>query len=183
VPSRWLLPFALALAACAGSTPDGAPSDPARAPMTAELFPFVEQVVTVRVGREQQGVIRMTPAGESRVDLAFRGRGVRERNIEVRSDGSSLFFRTGPDRGTELVRFAARPGDAWESAGGTVRFIGWERIEVPAGTYDAARVLWSTGDEGFARADTWWFAPGVGLVRLASRWGDLFEEELVRVTP
>ena len=80
----------------------------------------------------------------------------------------------------ELVRFGASPGDEWVSEQGTVRFEGWERVEVPSGVYDAARISTHAGTKDVPRVDTWWLAPDVGMVQLKSDWGGMFSETMVR---
>jgi hypothetical protein len=40
-----------------------------------------------------------------------------------------------------------------------------EKVEVPAGTFAAIRVEWNKPAAGGAPESTWWFAPGIGLIK------------------
>jgi hypothetical protein len=50
---------------------------------------------------------------------------------------------------------------------GTIRVAGVEEVEVPAGTFSAVRVEWAFSLDGRVQKDhhTYWFAPGVGVVK------------------
>ena len=85
---------------------------------------------------------------------------------DVTRHGDVLYFSDGPALGTPLIPLGATPGQRNEARGQEIVFESWERIEVPAGTYDAARIVVLSGPEEFRNTVTWWFAPDVGLVRL-----------------
>ena len=167
----------LALAGCQSSTSAGAAAEA----MPADLFPLDPSSAQFDAGRGRRLTIRVEGLGDGRARMTLGDPSGAAVDV-VRTD-TGLVFRNGPDEGAELVRFGAVPGDEWQISGGKARFAGWERIQVAAGTYDAARVQANYGADGLDRVDTWWFARGVGLIRLKSDWGELFSEELVRVSP
>jgi hypothetical protein len=75
-----------------------------------------------------------------------------------------------------LLKLPAKPGDTWEHAPrppgrgqpGVYTLKGEEEVEVPAGKYKALRVdavlEWPDGP----RPTTYWYAPGVGRVKMVS---------------
>jgi hypothetical protein len=174
--------LALAAAACAGG-PDG---DAAGAPpLGADLFPFAASSATfIDLRGSAARTVRVEPAeGDASARLVLEGEDGPPRELRVTRRDGSLFFSGGVEEGTELIRVGARAGDAWESGGRRVTFDGWERVTLPAATYDAARITARRGPAGMQQVETWWFAPGVGLVRLRSDHGTLFIDELVRSSP
>lgn len=174
----WAL--ALLLAACAGTGGSGGSGDPASAELSGRLFPFHAAAAVFETSRGAEKTVSVDPVSESVARMTISDASGSPRRIDVHREGGALFFRNGPSRGTELVRFGASPGDEWDSEDGTVRFEGWERVEVPAGVYDAARISARSGTEDVPRVDTWWLAPDVGMVRLKSDWGGMFTETMVR---
>lgn len=61
-----------------------------------------------------------------------------------------------------MLKSRLKPGESWEVPGGSKRTVsGPEEVKVPAGKYQALKVVWET--EG--RTFTSWYAPGVGEVK------------------
>jgi len=176
MPSRTLaLLLAAVFAAACSSTSDG--EEPAT--LTAELFPLVERTARFSVGRGRVATLQVFPREESLADMAFAGaRGVAPQFRVIRTE-DAVFLAAGPGRGTEILRFGELPGKAWESGFEIIQFDGWERVQVPAGTFDAARITARSGPDQLPRIQTWWFAPGVGLVKLRSNYGTIFQEEIL----
>ena len=175
--------LACVLAACAGDRRDAASAGtPA---LAADLFPFERssaEFVDVRGSSARTVRVEPDAAGES-ARLVLEGGAGQARELRVTRREGSLFFSGGVEEGTELIRVGARAGDAWQSGGRSVTFDGWERVTLPSATYDAARITARRGPSGMQQVETWWFAPGVGLVRLRSDHGTLFVDELVRSSP
>ncbi len=177
--AAWAVP--LLLAACAGTTSPGPASpDPATAKLSECLFPFRASSAVFETTKGVEKRVRIDRVSESVARMTISGASGSRRQIDVHREAGALFFRNGPSRGTELVRFGASPGDEWVSEQGTVRFEGWERVEVPSGVYDAARISTYAGTPDVPRVDTWWLAPDVGMVQLKSDWGGMFSETMVR---
>jgi len=159
-----------------GAVPDVAPSDRA---LSDDVFPFADATARFSTG---EGVIlfvtmettaqgaRMTVAD----DEAKRG------HYDWRRDGNEILLSDGPDRWVAMLRVGALPGASWESSGRTIRFDGWERVKTPAGVYDAVRITSSATSSSLVESETWWFSPGVGLVRLTQNKGNLFRTEMWR---
>jgi len=103
--------------------------------------------------------------------------------MHVTRRDASLWFSSDINLGTELIRAGAAPGDAWESAGRRVRFEGWENVPIGGTGVEAARITARRGPAGLEQVETWWFARGVGLVRLKSDRGSISVDELVRASP
>jgi len=176
--------LALLLAACAGGA--GESSEAAGSPaLSADLFPFAaSSAAFVDLRGSSSRTVRVEPdAGEASARLVLESADGPPRELRVTRRDDSLYFSGGVEEGTELIRLGARAGDAWESAGRRVTFDGWERIALPSASYDAARITARRGPAGMQQVETWWFAPGVGLVRLRSDHGTLFIDELVRSSP
>jgi hypothetical protein len=96
----------------------------------------------------------------------------------VKADGTRAHYMTqsvGPkgiflvaERGTTyakpwcLFKLPHKEGDEWETAVRVPMTAGpAEKVKVPAGEIEAARVEWGTGKNRIA---TYWYAPGIGLV-------------------
>lgn len=79
----------------------------------------------------------------------------------VSADG----LRQPPDREGEkgwVLKSKLKAGESWEVPGGGKRTVsGPEEVKVPAGKYQALKVVWE--DDG--RTLTSWYAPGVGEVK------------------
>lgn len=148
--------------------------------LSAELFPLGPSTASyaMRQGELRPMRIEPTPAGAA----MFLGGGRVDRRVDVERTATGLAFRGGPESSTEILRFGARSGESWQSGASLVRFEGWERIEVPAGVFDAARITTSIPGQEPPHDETWWFAPDAGLVRLRSSYGGLFVEELSLAT-
>lgn len=79
-----------------------------------------------------------------------------------------------------ILPSTVRPGETWteelpdESTRSVATIRGWERITVKAGKFEAVRVdltqTFLRGTDGAIRA-TFWYAPGIGLVRLEAYSG------------
>lgn len=173
--------LALVLAGCAG-TGGGKTDAPA---LTADLFPFAASTAAfVDVRGSAARTVRIEPdATETSARLVLESPNGPARELRVTRRDGSLYFSGGVEEGTELIRVGAHPGDAWDSDGRRVTFDGWERVTLPAASYDAARITARRGPTNMQQVETWWFAPGVGLVRLRSDHGSLFVDELVRSSP
>jgi hypothetical protein len=177
----------LLVAACAGTAPDRAADgaaqpaapDPAQAPLAPDLLPFSERTAVFQVVGGRTTTLRVEPEGDRAANLLLDDGEGGKRRLRALREGASVFVSGGPSRGTELLRLGAAPGTGWTSGETAVRFEGWERVEVPGGSFDAARIVTRTGPEQLQRIETWWFAPGEGIVRLRSDHGGIFAEELV----
>lgn len=178
-----LLAVALGASACASGAGSGGGAGGRAvggadrgAPLTEDLFPLAPSsaVYAMRQGEQRPMRVEPTPSGAA----MFLGGGRVDRRVDVERTETGLSFRGAPESATEVLRFGARTGESWQSGRSLVRFEGWERIEVPAGTYDAARITTSIPGQQPPHDETWWFAPGAGLVRLRSSYGGLFVEEL-----
>ncbi|MBA4067859.1 MAG: hypothetical protein C0501_29995 [Isosphaera sp.] len=82
-----------------------------------------------------------------------------------------------------LLKLPAKAGDKWEVSvdrpkklTGVVTVAGVEEVKVPAGAYTAVRVEWKYTLDGASQSRTYWYAPGVGLVKQHSRTKDLESE-------
>lgn len=173
-------------ASCAGTeTPPPRSDAPA---LAADLFPLERATAEFQVNGTPHA-IRVEPSDDGASARLYyeRADGAPAELVRVARRGDAFLFARGPEPGTELLRVGARPGEAWESEGSRVRFDGWERVDCPARSYDAARITRRFGPEAIQGVETWWFAPGVGLVRLVSdhrsERGSLFVDELIRSSP
>ncbi len=164
---------AAALMACTST-----PHDPAARALAEDLVPLAPSVATFTMGGSATRTLRVEPAADGSAAKFVLEGGETPREIRVTRSGTSLWFSGGAGLGTELVRFGATPGTSWESGGREVRFEGWERVEVPAGAYDAARITARRGPPSLQEVETWWFAPQVGLVRLRTDHGGIFVDEM-----
>jgi hypothetical protein len=176
--------LALVLAGCAGAKGGGGGSPDAPA-LSGDLFPFTASSASfVDVRGSTARTVRVEPdASDGSARLVLEAGEGPARELRVTRRDGSLFFSGEIGEGTELIRAGAHAGDEWESGGRRVRFDGWERVTLPAANYDAARITARRGPAGMQQVETWWFAPGVGLVRLRSDHGSLFVDELVRSSP
>ena len=145
-------------------------------PLAEDLFPMAARTADfVRARGDHVTLVVEVQEGGAVMRLGGPGP---DRRIDVRRDGRSLLFSGAPDASTELLRLGAVAGDSWTSGAATVHFDGWERIDVPAGTFDAVRIRTVEGAPTLSIVQTWWFAPGVGLVRLRSDRGNVFSDEM-----
>lgn len=161
--------------ACAG-TPAAPESAPAGRALADDLFPFEARSGEFATGRDEVRTLRLAPE-EGGAALWVEG-GAEPLRIDVRREGAGYVFSAGPSSETELLRVGAAPGTTWTSGDATVRFDGWERLVLPAGTFDAARIRCTSGPPSLPTTETWWFAPGRGLVRWRIDKGGLVSEEL-----
>ena len=131
-------------------------------------------------------------------------RGDREETVEVsaveREDGEVVVSRTGTDGAASgysktfvgptglrqdqyggrtstvvVLRTDLKPGESWETPEGKRTVHGPERVEVPAGKFEALRVEWEQDGSRMVS----WYAPGVGEVKRVERSGG--EETVFRV--
>lgn len=163
----------LAAAAAACASPDGGGSG---APLGEDLFPLAPRTSVFVLSRGPERTIRVETTDTGAV-LWVEG-GVRPMRMDVRREPGGFVVSSGPNAETEVVRFGAKPGAEWGSSERKVRFDGWERLVLPGGTYDAARIRVMWGPDSLASVETWWFAPGTGLVRWRIEQGGLNTEEL-----
>jgi len=84
---------------------------------------------------------------------------------------------------------APADNDAWSgSLNGTIQIVGFESVTVPAGTYNALKLVYSTAwsESGSANGQaysgtggltqTWWLAQNIGIVKLESLDTDIYGE-------
>ena len=153
------------------------PSEPAA--LTADLIPLEERTSRFDVGRGRVRTLRVVPLGNDTADLVFEGGSAGARRLRVVRREKAVFLSAGPGQATEILRIGAEPGDEWETRFEEIQFDGWERVDVPAGSFDAARVTTRSGPDQLPRTETWWFVRGEGLVRLRSDHGGIFSEEML----
>jgi hypothetical protein len=167
--------LAAAVGAC-GSTGGGAVPGATRS-LTPELFPMEPRSAEYVFSSGERRTVRLAPepAGGT---LWIEGGSV-PMKLDVRRTANGIAFHGDLDSGTELLRFGALPGDSWESGDAEVRFEGWERLELPGGPFDAARVRTTVTVRDVRQEETWWFAAGLGILRLRSDYGGIFSEEMV----
>lgn len=173
--------FVLACAAfvhlgCAGTAPAG-PGGAARNALGPDLFPFRARTAAFVAPGGSERTLRIESAETSAV-LWLEGDPAGPLRMDVSRTGDSIVFSSGPDATTEIIRVGATPGAEWTSGETTVHFDGWERIALPGGTFDAARIRARSGPKSLEVVQTWWFAPGEGLVKLRSDQGGIFNREM-----
>lgn len=127
--------------------------------------------------RGERRTLRVAIGAPGSATLWIEG-GRSPQRLEIAQSPFGISFSGEPGAETELIRFGALPGTTWTSGETQVLFDGWERIEVPAGLFDVARVKTSLVTNGIRHDETWWFAESVGIVRLRSDYGGLFTEEM-----
>lgn len=72
------------------------------------------------------------------------------------------FFKAGLSAGDSLPGIVLNQGTAfWR----VTRVIGREKVEVPAGEFDSVRLQMMGKDRDVLLRKTYWFAPGIGIVR------------------
>jgi hypothetical protein len=108
--------------------------------------------------------------------------------VAVSPKGLSL-LSNGPfrhDPPLEWLRLSAKVGDSWKidtffaAEGqneirlvGTVKIVGVEKVETPAGAFEAIRV--DGCGRGFGKwAEQWWYTPGIGPVKWVDNAGTVF---------
>jgi hypothetical protein len=165
---QWLL----LLAGCAA----GPAAAGAGRPLGEDLFPLEARTARFATSGEETRTLRLAPE-DGRAVLWIEG-GAEPLRIDVRREGAGYHFSAGPSSEAELLRIGAPPGTTWTSGDATVRFEGWERLVLPAGTFDAARIRCTSGPPSLPTTETWWFAPARGLVRWRIDKGGLLSEEL-----
>jgi hypothetical protein len=120
----------------------------------------VVTVVRTKGGKEEwQSTFRVTRAG---FDMLASG--------GVTYDRPCPFLKTGAKPGEEWEYAYTRPPTAFHSR---LKVVGPEKVEVPAGKFDAVRVdaaesnsrVGAANQNGPAIESSCWYAPGVGLVR------------------
>jgi hypothetical protein len=100
--------------------------------------------------------------------------------MQVSEKGIALVCNEGNELDTplKLLHLPAKVGDSWDSKGPppfteyTSKIVGEETVEVPAGKFNAIGVdnTISLGTEHFQTM--WWFAPGVGVLKMAGQGKD-----------
>ncbi len=163
------------------ATPAGAAPTPRDALPHPEYFPTtkgarwvyqsdiaggVEEIVVTAVELvDGQKVVSRAGVGANKraySRMAVSAKGVR------RVDGSG----GGTEAGDWLLKVPFKPGEAWEAADQSKRkTFGPEKVEVPAGRFEAVRVvIVSPGNPNFDT--TLWYAPGIGEVKRVSHAAD-----------
>jgi Zn-dependent protease with chaperone function len=109
------------------------------------------------------------PQGVFRVEYDL-GRGVKTLRL-VAPAGDRYLSRAegGDDASVWRMEAVFAPGDSVKRADGLIRFAATEKVSVPAGDFEAARVE-KLDAEGKLDA-TFWYAKGVGLVKRTSAQG------------
>ena len=145
--------------------------------LTAAVLPW--NAPPARFSTSQRGTVhvRYEPV-EDGTTMLISGDGLDTRRIDWRMDDQSIYCSDGPDRTVEFMRLGSMPGASWTSSGRTLRFDGWERVQTPAGSYDAVRISSTLAVEPYVEVETWWFAPEVGLVQMRIDKGDLYSIEM-----
>jgi len=161
------------------TTPEAADSRAPRGAIPGDAFPFTAStaVFATREGEVRELHMALTATGaRTTITDGVSPLG----HYDWSRVGADVLLSDGPDRSIAMLRVGAQPGASWVSSGRTITFDGWERVATPAGSYDAVRITSSTVTKGVVESETWWFAPGVGLVRLTQNKGDLFTTEMWR---
>ena len=161
-------------------TPPAVRADAPRGTLTADVFPFDAAPARFATSQRDEVVVRLEP-GDGGAAMWITGEGLNARRIDWTRDGDSIYCSDGPDRRVEFIRIGVAPGTEWQSSGRTVRFEGWERIDTPAGFFDAARINTTLELEGITEVESWWFAPGAGLVKMRVDKADLYKLEMWRI--
>jgi hypothetical protein len=184
IPTRpGVLLVALLLAGCASggggsSSGDSAAHEPdASKVLTEDLLPFAPRRAEFVLARGERRTLRVEPS-EGGAVLWLEGGPAQPARMDVRRKGQALVFSGGPESTIELLRLGEAPGAEWPSGEAVVRFDGWERLLLAGSTFDAARIRVTTGNPPLQVVQTWWFAPGTGLLRLRSDRGGIFADEM-----
>jgi len=158
---------------------DGSGSLPVGGALPADVFPFTAFTASFMTSKGEARKVRLelTSTG-ARMTISAAGASLGY--MDWRRDGSDILLSDGPDRWVAMLRVGAVPGTTWKSSGRVITFDGWERVATPAGEYDAVRITSASVTEDLEESETWWFAPGAGLVRLTQNKGDLFHTEMWR---
>jgi hypothetical protein len=101
------------------------------------------------------------------------GRVLPELTVLVAADGLSLLAVGGHElkKPHRVLKVPHMDGGKWADGSQTTAVYGPERVEVPAGTYDAIRVEVERPFDGGTMQSVTWYAPGVGPVRRVLRAG------------
>ena len=157
-----------------GSSASSAGSGPA---LSEDLFPIEARSAVYAMTKGERRTLRFEPLTADTSTLWFEG-GVSPQRLDVERTATGIVLRSDLASGTEVIRFGAAPGAAWTSGESDVTFEGWERLHLPAGNFDAARVRTRLAVNGVVQEETWWFAPRTGILRLRSNYAGLFTEEM-----
>ena len=163
-----VLSVAGALGGCAG---DGArldvPGPGVVPPLGSDVLPLEASVAHFVTQPPGELRLRTEPSADGEgATIWMEGDVPQGRRIDVQRTATGVRIGAGPSTGYELVREGALPGEAWESGGRTVTFDGWERVETPAGVFDAARIRTQRREGDVVDTEVWWLAAGSGIVRL-----------------
>ncbi len=184
----WSAVLLLALGACASggrepavsALPEAAAPAALRTALPADVLPFTAATTHFATRAGTRLVVRTEPDADA-LHMYVSDGSAEPRRLDWRRSGASVFVSKGPESEVEILRIGALPGAAWEAGPYRVAFEGWERVETPAGSYDAARIAVALGPSGVQQTlERWWFAPGTGLVRLSQDNGGLFSMEMWR---
>jgi len=203
--ARWTLPLFLALTSCTQSEVAQKPI----AGASDNLYPFAvgnEWVYSDRAGdkvnadRIRTILEKTTLAGKpAYLLLEAEKDGGMPLKFQMRSDDTGIYVRvqdgyTKKDAQNQILRFPVKAGDSWLVkvplfSGGhytddewTYNIRGFENIKVPAGSFRALRV--DAADRLMDEADrvfytTYWYAPGVGMVKYATGPKPGFQERVL----
>jgi len=100
-------------------------------------------------------------------------RGIKYGTVVVSADGLRQPRELADGKVGWVLKTTVRDGDSWDVPDGGKRTVhGPEEVEVPAGKYQALRVVWERDGETV----TSWYAPDMGEVKRTTKRG---EEEVV----
>lgn len=86
-----------------------------------------------------------------------------------------------------VLKLPAKAGDTWkrkrqdsDEVFDTATVAGVEEVETPAGKYQALRVDWEITYEGVTQRSSFWYAPGVGMVKNSFKTDDGDDEAVLQ---
>ncbi len=108
------------------------------------------------------------------------GKRVPAEKVAVSAKGLARIATGGNDLGYELhlLGLPIKPGQTWTFGATEVTVVGIERVEVPAGTFQAVRVEKVVPLGGLPVTFSYWYAPDVGVVRRTTRVGERGKEQV-----
>ena len=182
-PAALCLLLAAAVAGgCASPETSGGGDASAALRLSPDVCPFDAPPgrFSIRKGAPEQAFHVVPGADGATAKLVLEGLDGPAMELHVTRKADSLYFSPGPELGAELIRGGADPGTTWDSDGWRITFEGWEPVVTASGRYDAARIAARRGPAKLQWVQTWWFARGVGLLRMRQEKGPLYSDEMVR---
>jgi hypothetical protein len=167
VPLRVLLVALLAAASSAAPVPKAMKGNAIYFPTTVGA----RWVYETDTGVETAEVSEVEKAGDDWIVSRKGVDGTRTAYTKVVVSADGLRQEREPTDGKLgwVLRAKLTAGDSWELPGGGERTVhGPEEVEVPAGKYQALRVVWEQRGGTFSS----WYAPGVGEVKRTEKRGD-----------